>query len=504
MALINNEPINAPSAYQLDRYNNIATVPAERPLGDLLNSMAVTGGLVDAERDVYVDPVNGNDDNDGLVATQIAGTNEGPVQSIQLAVLMFKLPLGRTWARGADRTIHVKYTAGMATITEQITVPPHNGEGVLIIDAEENVLFSGLIENGALSAVAGFECRSRLTFTTAPLTPAALARTAFVRSRSRGENVIDACAEDLPIVANANNSVDVVVGEPGIFTAFNYQNGTVVDIVAPQVPWGLSPEPAGSVLMLQRTLITNIGGSPLLVRGFICKADGISIFNSCFLKNTGKGVGIFGNNTALSRCFSDGAGGAQWGALTVGDVLVTALISKNGSLFNVASFADLAVVLNVDFDGAGATVAMSSVRAGVFVGVNTTCTINILDSDISGGFSADARGFNIGFFGRSGAQVYALTISGVGGAIALLFGTTQSGDQSGMCMATLIDGTRVSGSAGNTSVGCLVGIQSNLLLLAGVPTLTGTAGDLRVGAAAPRAWGAGDQSDATLFARFDS
>ncbi len=71
MALLDNTVANM---YLLRRYNNVATTPPDRPLGDLLNSIAITGGASSSVRDIYVDTVNGNDDNNGLVAAQVVGT----------------------------------------------------------------------------------------------------------------------------------------------------------------------------------------------------------------------------------------------------------------------------------------------------------------------------------------------------------------------------------------------------------------------------------------------
>ncbi len=485
---------------QLYAYNHLPCIPYTRPLGDLLNSIAVVSGAAAGTRELFVDTVNGNDDNDGL-------TSATALQTIQLAALMFKLPLLQTWAKNDNRTITVIHTPGMPKITEQITVPPHNGEGILIADFEEEVIASGLVENGALAAVAGFENRWQITFTTAPLTPAALARNAFTKMHTlQSENEIDGCLENLPIITNGAGTVDVVAADPGIFSAFHYANGAVIDIVRPQIEWGLDEDPVTTTHTLQHTMIKNLGGSPLIIRGVCAATDNTNVNNTCFLSNIGNGVGILGNNVALTRSMAEATTpGAGWWALTFGDAMVAGFIAEADSIYYLTSYASLASAYNVDTDTpTRSTVAASYVDNGLVVGINATGILSLNKATMSAGGSFDVRNGHFVLANYSSCTLFALTVEGAGGFPGLRIGYSESADSAGYNGCTIVDGTRVKGTTGNTDLGCRVGIFGNLFVLSGVPTLSGGVNDLQVGAAAARAWGAGDESDAVLFARFDS
>lgn len=466
---------------------------ADFKLGDFVVSLS---GVSSSVRDLYVDPVNGNDDNDGL-------TPSTQLQSIMLATLMFKLPLMQTWSRNQNRTIHVKHTVGMPKITEKITILPHNGEGILIIEAEENILFSGLIENGALSAIAGFENRWRLTLTTNPLTAHALAHGAFVRPRSRSlaENEIDACLEDLPIIDNGVGTLDMGTFDPGIFQAFHYGNGTVVDIVAQQIEWGLDAEPAGSVGALTHTMITNMG-SPLIVRGFCTPTANQESSNTCFLSNSGNGVGFYpGQNVVMNRMMAESdAVGAFWQAWTFGDVLIAGGICLLNSIYYLLSYAQVADCYNVDAQGV--LTSIKDVNNALVAGVTADGGFGI-GGRLSAGLACDVRNGSISIQDHGSAAIVALTVEGAGAAPGLIVGFPAAGDAQAFCSVTINDGTRCSGSAGNTNLGCRIGLQSNLFVASNVPTLAGTAGELQVGAGAIRTWAGVDETDATLLARYD-
>ncbi len=319
----------------------------------------------------------------------------------------------------------------------------------------------------------------------------------------------DATLEDFPILDNANNSVDIAAFDPGIWSAFQYANGTVVDIVAPQVDWGLDADPVGTVFALQRTMITNVGGSPLIVSGF-CAPNGSTVsVNTVWLANVGHGSSLYGCRTCVSRCMSESTvPGSFWQAWTWGDCSLVGSIAKADSIYYAVSYGGICTVYNVDFDvpSRGATLAFLSNSA--CVGINATGTPGIIgmsfyNAKATGGFSADVREGPMLLSQGSSISVLALTVENAGGVPALIVGGAGAGDGSAFNAATILDGTRCSGSTGNTTFGASIGLQSNLATPNGAPTLTGTTNDLKVGAAAARAWGAGAESDPVLFARFD-
>lgn len=221
-----------------------------------------------AEDTLYVDTVAGNDDYDGTVGS--------PLATIQEAVYRFIPPYAPVpnWSRSTVNTIQVVYTEGMSVINEPLHIPFHRGEGLLRIQADMYTPYSGLVQSGALVADGAYgdgyyTTHHQLNITTSPLTTGELVDGYFVvpQNAVSGKHEIERAYEYAPIYNNTTNSVDVVLGGPGVYTGFAYANTMVFDIVKPQVEWSYPDNNEGGSFYGQ-ALITCDGG-PVEISGFI-------------------------------------------------------------------------------------------------------------------------------------------------------------------------------------------------------------------------------------------
>lgn len=508
MSLLNDTVANM---YQLRRYNNVATTPPDRPLGDLLNSIAIASGVSSAVRKLYVDPVNGNDDNDGLVETQVAGTDQGPLQTIQLAVLMFKLPWLQRWAKGANRTVLVKHTAGMDDIKEQIVIPPHVGDGILILQFEEEVVAENLVQNGAFTPVAGYVARQTVPLVGNPLGAGDLADNAFLTLTDRDTvepEAAIAVLNDLPIVDNGTGDITVDAYGVGFYCAYDYGDGKSLRVVRPQIAWTFPDDNDSPGFDFGASLIQNMGGR-LIVQGVTLKAlskAGGSV-RGPFLENWGNNDNNSGQICILNRVhfkpgdFNDHVTPNEVVRLTTGDA-----VAAIATLFQYETTGPLCsgrncYFLNMRFhDGFGDLWPVVLQSTGLFLGMDCDSTgahFIVRGSEIV--FSGDFRNRNVRI--ESGSHVGNLDVSIEGvadGDPCLAIGLDANEldppmSAQGACRVAILQAI---GSTGNTGVGCRIGPHSYVIRGAGaVTTLTGSA-DLQVGqAAATQAWGAGSATD---------
>jgi len=266
--------------------------PEDYPFGDDRNQSGVFDGSL---RDIWVNHSTGDDSN--------PGTQGSPLATIQEAIRRFKPGyVGmQTWNAGDDRTIHVMN--GGVTITEQVVVPDHAGQGVLIIEGEEEVVYPNLQLTGVPSLVAGFNSVSRLTFTTAPMTanefdvtanPPAFYRPNLAAKQAAGySSPITQTFEDVAIVDNTAGTLDIVGSN--FITIFGYAGGAVGDVVRPLLTW----ETTNSILFGQAPAIV-AGSSPLIVSGFSFNAG---LAGSKVLAALDPNAGPAGTRTkVLDRC----------------------------------------------------------------------------------------------------------------------------------------------------------------------------------------------------------
>ena len=188
-----------------------------------------------AVRQLYVDPVGGADTNDGL-------TTGTALLTIQAAVNRYyetadgKTP---TFVKGDFRRITVLANGSPITVDiDTVIIPPHHGDGHLIIEGEVEVLHSDTL--AALGAkVAGRAHQFTLALTTGGLTPNAFDQIAFIRPATQQQiSEVHETNNVLPILSNAAGSVDVVVDNSnwlGDEVSPDYTIGQAVEIVRPLV-----------------------------------------------------------------------------------------------------------------------------------------------------------------------------------------------------------------------------------------------------------------------------
>lgn len=485
--------------------------PWDVPLGTLLAQLAPAPAPSSA-RLLKVDPENGNDADDGM-------SNSTALKTIQCAVLKLKPPTAgpQLWLRHDDRTIEVLFTPGMADITERVVIPPHAGAGFLIIQGDERVVASGLVMSAPLSAVAGKETQQTMTFTTTPLAVGALNNAAFIRlsDRSLEPTAFEAALNDVPVRSNLAGSCKVIAADPGVFCAFSLGAGAVVDVVEPQVVWSL-PANADARLETAATAILNVGGSPLIVSGFVAKApaDASSTTSNVFLTNAGSGYSLVaGPPVVLNRCTMRGDVGtaALWSVITSGPVTLSGVQVEPDSIFYVVNEASNYALYNMNANVANSftTVQLQGIAFGFVSGLNAEgCSIFMASVNLDTcSVDLDATGTTTGtgafaLYDDVSLDFTALTVINAGLLAAVSVGSHHGGYKP--TGVGWLDATRVSGSTGNLAVGVTVGTLASLHTYGNVqPTLTGAGGDLKVGALAARPWGSGSQTDPTDLSIFD-
>lgn len=255
-----------------------------------------------AETTIFVDPVAGDDGNDGYLQ---------PLATIQEAIYRFIPPYAPApyWARDEVYTINVLYTPGMSTITEAIHIPVHRGDGTLHIAAQEAVEFSGLLQSGAASqgGVSDpdgyFHSHWQITTTTSPMTASTLGDGYFIRQTTNiNEHPSEVYYDNAVIIDNGTNTLDLVMHQLGSFFGFAYANNMEFDIVQPQIQWSHPNDQQVSFAFVNGPLITAEGGVNLIT-GFKFNTVGR---NRVFVN----GKGLPGNSetkssTVLARCIFD-------------------------------------------------------------------------------------------------------------------------------------------------------------------------------------------------------
>lgn len=450
-------------------------------------------------RAIYCDPVSGDDTNDGL-------TSSTAVRDLQVAINMY-FPASRgmqSWAVNDNRVIHVLGSAG-TVMTKSVVVPPHAGLGALIIQGQETTVEPGLLLAGTpFSAIVGYQIDQTLNLLGAALTPSSYQYNAFVKPQvSLAETEFDAGYDALPIRDNGASDLTVTAYDPGVWSAFSYSAGALVDIVQPNITW--RPEDATATAFINAPAITNFGGA-LIVRGFEIQAASVGGNFGCFLMNSSAASPLLGASTLMQRSivtdtsfspFVDGNGvglmgiiyddPAAYPKLCEGDVIIQNFLGRCGFLDcpGPQRTAIYGMSLDTPADAVGG--------------------LSMSNNFVSGGHvAADLRAS-----GTEGTQFRVL-----GGAVVHFGPISVEGAKGLNCVqvenayADFKIGSnagRTTGSAGNNGVGLDLsegsfGIAGNEASI----TLSGTGGDMTVGALPARAWTAGSQTDPTELSRFST
>ena len=479
-------------------------------LGDALSFLNGGSTTYTGARTLYVDPVAGSDDNGGT-------SSDDALKTIEAAVLGFLPPgLGPpVWARGDDRTIHVVYTAGMSPIEEQVVLPPHAGAGILRILAEEEVLFSGVTLAGTFAAVDGKETQQTLTFNESLFTLHALSHTAFLRISNReGLSLLGAALDDFPIVDNAVDSVDIVAADPGIFCGFDIADGVAFDVVRPQITMSTPSNADAALVASYDACFTNLGG-PCMISGFEFKAasDAAGTFHTKLaLVNHGAGADVFwGPSVFLHRStFVVGDAGETWKAPTAGPSTLISCILGPDSIDNLLYEASEFYLYNIDADAPNPLTVLSlfscqdclvsglNVKESVGFKQDVFVTYLTMDVDAAGATNSSGR---VLVYNGSQIEVYGLTVVNAGSIPAIALGS--HGGYHAAAIG-LQDGSRVSGSSGNTGVGVKTGVLTSMHMYGStLPTLSGDDGDIQLGATTGVAWADKPQTDTTILTRYD-
>lgn len=448
-------------------------------------------------RAIYVNHTSGSDG--------YAGTITEPVATIQEAVNRFK-PLDRgvqTWDLNDDRAIIVQDPGGDSTFDEEVVIPPHAGDGALHIKADYIVAHSGLVEAGTpFSTLSGFEVRQRLTFTTTPMTPGVLADGYFaVPDTNYLGNPYEYGWDYLPIVENGDGYVDVVALDPGTWTAFNHFAAATVDIVAPKLIW--RPGTTDSLAYYSSACIKNMGGA-LIVEGFKFQqpqtfTSNIVISNVMQDSDSGNGDRVY-----LRGCIiDDNASSVGFTSVVVGDSCSIAgciFKANNASISNGARALTLVNTRFADTSTYYPYFHSSEITVwGGDVDISTNAWF-YLDSGTNARVFLDIRGGAL-YIIKSSVNIQALSVENNNSGWSNLYVDSHS---SAIINSALSPSVRLVGSTGNTTYGLhIVGMNSSVYtnINPTSATLSGSSGDVKVGANPVRSWSAGEETDLTNLSR---
>lgn len=419
----------------------------------------------DTLRTLYVDPVNGDDEG--------TGEEDDPVQSVQLAVYKLIPPHKGApyWAEGEDRQVFVVANGTPITLSERIVVPPHAGLGCLSITGEEETLYSGLVQSGGAAAVSGAYAQRTITFTTSTMVAASLDRVAFLKEVTQIGPPTSHIG-NLPIISNTTNTVVVVANSFAGTGA-----GVVYDIVRPLVTWTPDQQQVNSSSWdnsEREAILLQSGGN--VVDGFVFDGGTDDWPPYCFVQSMNPSMTeLYGPNANLltrirvARTDYPLAAGAGFGAFGVifdgifqpfgavggGAACGYSLITTSSPSSCFAEYGSFGLNLSalvvrgtVSFkDNNGLFFNQIDVRNGSFNLINTTAITS------SGYISVEGAGSNP-------------AIKLVGSSLA---------------------NVSLSGSTGNTGVGLQLE-KGSYFTRSLAYTLTGTGGDVKIGAAAAQTW----------------
>ncbi len=452
----------------------------------------------DTVRHLYVSSTSGLRSNSGL-------TPGSPLKTIQEAANLFLTGPIQFWEVNDNRYIHVEDPQG-TTHTESVVILPHAGPGALVIKGQETTVEEGLVLAGTpFTAIPGFEIDQTCNLSGGALVPSTYSYgTYLVPQVSFADTEYDASYDMLPVKDNAASSLTVTCYDPGIWSAFSLSGGALVDLVKPNITWRAADSTAFAYT--NAPTITNLGGA-LIVRGFNVKKAAVGgSFGSFLNSGAGPGDSSTGSLVAMQRLHFNDAG---FSTVVEGDSCSMTCVSFDDAattprLSSCQSFIAQNVAINTSLvliEGAGDAslygISVDHTNAGLGgFRVSSGTPIRHLAADIR---ASGAGNCQLSLFGVD-CSVYALSVEGAGPNPAV---ACNNGSSVAFDIAT--GASRLVGTAGNTDVGVLVSDRSKCSgnNLASI-SLTGSAGDLKIGALAPQTWVAGANSDAIEFARFQT
>jgi len=435
---------NGPVLFQLDTPDPVlvgTTALTFSPVGGALLPSVDISVL-----DLYVNTSTGDDDNDGLTV----GT---PLATVQRAILMFTHPSNPPfWPGNEERVIHV-----VGNVTENVIVPPHQGEGILRIQTTEVVAETGLTTTGAFAQTAGTATEVNFTFSGGPITASAYANNAFAYPDAGSAEAKDEVYECLPIITNGTGDLTVVSADPGNWTSYDWGTAVAFSILQPGATWTGTTAVGG----YDRTpCILNLG-SNLIVQGFEFTSGTTPITNV----DVGDDYRAILQRCIYTSCASLAAGGSV-GINGIAQIAVGGGVhmTVGSTLVNVLSTGVLTLLIN-------------SARTFVYGLHHVNATIQVTDSTLIDMF-LDCRSIQLT---NTRAEVWKLAANGGNFGVWAEQGSTLS-------LWTTID---VTGTA-TGSYGIMVDTGSILYSDddPSAATLSGSTADLRIGFV-NHSWGAG-------------
>ncbi len=376
---------------------------------DLSNGLVKTP-LDPAVRQLYVDPVNGSDTNDGLTTATAFLTIQAAVDAYYCTA-DGSIP---TFLRGDFRRITV-LANGIVTVidVDTVTIPPHHGSGHLVIEGEVEVLHTDTLAAGR-AKVAGSAHRFNQPLTTGGLTPNAFDQAAFIRPATQQQiSEVHEANNVLPILENAAGSVDIVADNSNWLNdevSPDYVDGLAIEIVRPLVR--LRPVEASVSYTedgeLPSAFFVN-GGGPLLIKN-LATEQAPTAQNKLFLANNYTLQTSIRRTTVLSglvlgtlgHSLASGQAVAAFGVISLGLITTNSLrnAAVSNTIFNSflgatvydthgimtgvhfvagSDFRDCAFEFLAADHGAGAAAIFANTVAivsGMSFGGNSLCTIS--------------------------------------------------------------------------------------------------------------------------------
>jgi hypothetical protein len=433
---------------------------------------------------LYVHSSLGDDTNNGLSPATA-------LKTVQEAVNRFKLSGGEIpyWPVEDHRIIHVLANS----FDENIVIPPHTGQGALIIEGEVDLLSTGTFTS--FDGKASYDTLHLMNLSSGTFDNT-VNNDSFVRLTNPGSNIFDNIYESFPVltVSGIADTADVVAFDPGNYTAFQYSNGVAIEHVTPLVTWAGPTPGAGSAY---DTIIRNIGGSPLIIRDFIFQPTA-SYYQQILSNDTPGSTDYDFDTVAIERCIIKQSPGLhEFGWLFRGHVVLSSCIIEmttgakgSGTIMNTHyQMYDNDSVFS-KFSGNFGLLGLNVVGATA----QTTLILSDGTSVISG---ADFRSkSNLAYDQAAFSTIYKFSCEG-STSPAIQIGAAYNYGGRGGNIVRIQEGK---GTTGNTSYGVMV-YPFNMLQMQHpslYPSLSGTLGDLKIGGLAVRNWEDGSVTDASM------
>jgi len=443
------------------------------------NNLAPDGKVYQAG-DYYVDLSTGNDTN--------AGTSwAAPLATVQEALNRVLPSFAGVVELTTDTYIFVR---GPGTVSENVVVPAHTGEGCLVIEGDTTVQTT-LTVTGTFNPIGASFSLQDITFSSPTITASdpTIVEKSFLRPQvSSYGNVWETQVDCFPVLDNGTAYVRCPVTYPNLYTGFDYTPGALVDVVTNNVTW---TQPAFAGYTETNSSITNFGGN-LIVKNF-----------------------IFENNPATVTNTSKVLNGPQVGGNGTGEFLTTQLTQ--------CIFKDIYWVGSGDFDiiccigGGTGTNGSLSVKSSNVCHIYNSISVPLSPGSWPTNISNSQRIATWGFyckgyfqFFKSQGYVYmtdvkqrSTQVSENSYVIAYELDVSDSivegltVDKKSTFLPFVLSGIN------NASYGAQIGDCSSIIYTGGgIFPLTGTLGELKVGNLAPQTWAAGPVTDPDYLARF--